>query len=83
MIRCRVVKRSSRRTSPATTPISNCTPRSPIDATRVLVAAMEKADSVEPSDYLPALRAISYSGVTGQIAFDKEGNLKIAVVHGL
>ncbi|KAI3490149.1 hypothetical protein L1887_45606 [Cichorium endivia] len=46
------------------------------DATRVLVAAMEKADSVEPSDYLPALRAISYSGVTGQIAFDKEGNLK-------
>ena len=46
------------------------------DSVNVLVAAMEKADSVEPSDYLPALRAISYSGVTGQIAFDKEGNLK-------
>lgn len=46
------------------------------DATRVLVAAMQKADSVDASDYLPALRAISYSGVTGNIAFDKEGNLK-------
>lgn len=46
------------------------------DATRVLVAAMEKADSVDPADYLPALRAINYAGVTGQIAFDKEGNLK-------
>lgn len=46
------------------------------DATRVLVAAMEKANSVDPAKYLPALRAISYSGVTGQIAFDKEGNLK-------
>jgi len=46
------------------------------DATRVLVAAMEKANSVDPAEYLPALRAISYSGVTGQIAFDKEGNLK-------
>lgn len=46
------------------------------DATRTLVAAMEKADSVEPEQYLPALRAINYSGVTGPIAFDKEGNLK-------
>ena len=32
------------------------------DATRVLVAAMEKADSVDPADYLPALRAINYAG---------------------
>ncbi len=46
------------------------------DATRVLVAAMEKANSVDPSVYLPALRASHYSGVTGPIAFDKEGNLK-------
>jgi len=37
---------------------------------------MEKADSVDPAEYLPALRAISYSGVTGQIAFDNQGNLK-------
>jgi len=46
------------------------------DATRTLVAAMEKANSVEPDKYLPALRAINYSGVTGPISFDKEGNLK-------
>lgn len=45
------------------------------DATRVLVAAMENADSVDPAEYLPVLRAMSYSGVTGQIAFDNEGNL--------
>jgi len=46
------------------------------DATRVLIAAMQKADSAEPDRYLPALRAINYSGVTGAIAFDAQGNLK-------
>ncbi|KNC09346.1 amino acid ABC transporter substrate-binding protein [Klebsiella sp. RIT-PI-d] len=46
------------------------------DATRVLVAAMQKANSVDPSAYLHVLRASHYSGVTGPIAFDKEGNLK-------
>ncbi len=46
------------------------------DATRVLIAAMQKADSVEASDYLPALRTINYAGVTGNIAFDAQGNLK-------
>jgi len=37
---------------------------------------MEKANSVDPAKYLPVLHAINYSGVTGPIAFDKEGNLK-------
>lgn len=46
------------------------------DATRVLIAAMQKADSADPERYLPALRAINYSGVTGAIAFDAQGNLK-------
>lgn len=46
------------------------------DATRVLIAAMQKANSADASDYLPALRAINYSGVTGEIAFDNQGNLK-------
>lgn len=46
------------------------------DATRVLIAAMQKANSAEASDYLPALRAIHYSGVTGDISFDQQGNLK-------
>jgi branched-chain amino acid transport system substrate-binding protein len=31
---------------------------------------------VDPQKYLPVLRAISYQGVTGTIAFDTEGNLK-------
>lgn len=46
------------------------------DATRVLIAAIEKADSTDASVYLPVLRSINYSGVTGDIAFDNEGNLK-------
>lgn len=46
------------------------------DATRVLIAAMQKANSADASAYLPALRAIHYSGVTGEIAFDAQGNLK-------
>lgn len=46
------------------------------DGVGVLVAAIEKADSVDPQKYLPVLRAISYQGVTGTIAFDAEGNLK-------
>jgi len=46
------------------------------DATRVLIAAIEKANSVDASQYLPVLRNINFSGVTGQIAFDAQGNLK-------
>ncbi|MBY4890701.1 branched-chain amino acid ABC transporter substrate-binding protein [Pantoea sp. DY-15] len=46
------------------------------DATRVLIAAMQKANSADASNYLPALRAINYAGVTGNIAFDQQGNLK-------
>nr|WP_252979161.1 branched-chain amino acid ABC transporter substrate-binding protein [Pseudomonas cyclaminis] len=46
------------------------------DGVGVLVAAIEKADSVDPQKYLPVLRAIRYAGVTGTIAFDAEGNLK-------
>lgn len=46
------------------------------DATRVLSAAIEQADSANPADYLPKLRAIHYQGVTGDIAFDAQGNLQ-------
>lgn len=46
------------------------------DATRVLIAAIEQADSANPADYLPKLRAIQYQGVTGDIAFDAQGNLQ-------
>ncbi|AGP44629.1 Leucine-, isoleucine-, valine-, threonine-, and alanine-binding protein precursor [Serratia plymuthica] len=46
------------------------------DATRVLIAAIEQAGSANPADYLPKLRAIHYQGVTGNIAFDPQGNLQ-------
>ncbi|HFF8938737.1 branched-chain amino acid ABC transporter substrate-binding protein [Serratia sp. B1] len=46
------------------------------DATRMLIAAIEQADSANPADYLPKLRAIHYQGVTGDIAFDAQGNLQ-------
>ena len=46
------------------------------DATRVLIAAIEQADSANPADYLPKLRAIHYQDVTGDIAFDAQGNLQ-------
>jgi branched-chain amino acid transport system substrate-binding protein len=46
------------------------------DGVGVLIAAIEKADSTDPRQYLPVLRAINYPGVTGTIAFDAQGNLK-------
>lgn len=49
------------------------------DATRVMIAAMEKADSANPAKYLPVLANIDYTdGVTSShISYDKQGNLKI------
>jgi len=46
------------------------------DAVMVMVAAMQKANSVEPAVYLPELAKISYEGVTGKIAFDARGDIK-------
>jgi branched-chain amino acid transport system substrate-binding protein len=46
------------------------------DATMVVVAAMQKADSWEPAKYLPELAKINYKGVTGNIAFDEHGDLR-------
>ena len=46
------------------------------DATRVLIDAMLKANSTDADDYLPVLKSIHYSGVTGDISFDAQGNLK-------
>lgn len=46
------------------------------DAVNVMVAAMVKAGSSDPAKYLPALAATKdYKGVTGQISFDKKGDL--------
>jgi branched-chain amino acid transport system substrate-binding protein len=46
------------------------------DATMVMVAAMQKANSTDPKKYLPELAKISYDGVTGKISFDPKGDIK-------
>jgi branched-chain amino acid transport system substrate-binding protein len=47
------------------------------DAVMVMVDAMVRAGSSDPTKYLPALAATSgYKGVTGTIAFDDKGDLK-------
>lgn len=44
------------------------------DATKLLIAAMQKAGSAEPAKYLPALAASNYTGATGRIRFDRNGD---------
>lgn len=48
------------------------------DATKLLIAAMQKADSVDPAQYLAALKAIDYNGASGNIRFDEKGDRKDA-----
>jgi len=48
------------------------------DAANLLIAAMQKANSVEPAKYLPALAGIQYKGASGDIAFDDKGDRKDA-----
>jgi len=50
------------------------------DAVLAIAAAMDKAKSAQPAQYLPALAAIQYKGVTGNIAFDARGDMKDAVL---
>ncbi|HVO06391.1 MAG TPA: branched-chain amino acid ABC transporter substrate-binding protein [Burkholderiaceae bacterium] len=46
------------------------------DAVHVLVQAMVDAGSADPKVYLPKLAAINYKGVTANIAFEPDGELK-------
>ncbi|HSB25293.1 MAG TPA: branched-chain amino acid ABC transporter substrate-binding protein [Burkholderiaceae bacterium] len=46
------------------------------DAVHVLVQAMMDAGSADPKVYLPKLAAINYKGVTANIAFEPDGELK-------
>lgn len=46
------------------------------DAVNAMIAAMQKADSVEPAKYLPELAKISLDGVTARIQFDTKGDLR-------
>ncbi len=45
------------------------------DATMAMVSAMEKAGSIDPTVYLPYLAKSDYSGVTGRISFDRNGDI--------
>ena len=46
------------------------------DAAMALIEAMKAAGSAEPAKYLPALQKLDVSGVTGKIAFDKNGDIR-------
>ncbi|HET9405167.1 MAG TPA: branched-chain amino acid ABC transporter substrate-binding protein [Burkholderiales bacterium] len=46
------------------------------DAVMTIAAAMQQAASSEPARYLPALREIRHVGVTADIEFDANGDLK-------
>jgi branched-chain amino acid transport system substrate-binding protein len=50
------------------------------DAVMAIAAAMDKAGSTQPATYLPALAAIRYKGVTGNIAFDARGDMQDGVL---
>jgi branched-chain amino acid transport system substrate-binding protein len=50
------------------------------DATMVFAQAMQQANSTEPARFLPALAKIKYHGVTGDIAFDPNGDLHDAAL---
>ena len=46
------------------------------DATMTLAAAMRQAGSTDPVKFLPALRQITYPGLTGTIGFDANGDIR-------
>jgi len=48
------------------------------DATFVLVDAMKRANSWDPKVYTPFLAKTNYKGVTANIAFEPNGELKNA-----
>lgn len=50
------------------------------DAARILVAAMQAANSTEPSVYLPVLKQMNYKGVTSNISFNENGDLQNSAV---
>jgi branched-chain amino acid transport system substrate-binding protein len=44
----------------------------------LLAAAMQKAGSADPAVYLPELKRLKHAGITGDIEFDANGDLKRA-----
>lgn len=50
------------------------------DAAMAIITAMQKADSVEPSKYLPELKKSNFPGVIGNVSFDANGDIKEGAV---
>lgn len=50
------------------------------DAVMVLATAMQQAKSSKPAVFLPVLAKVQYQGVTGNIAFDANGDLRNAAL---
>jgi branched-chain amino acid transport system substrate-binding protein len=48
------------------------------DGANLLIAAMQKANSADPKNYLPELAKIGFDGATGRIEFDQKGDRKDA-----
>jgi branched-chain amino acid transport system substrate-binding protein len=48
------------------------------DATNVVIAAMRRADSVDPAKFTPEVYNVSLAGATGKIEFDAKGDRKDA-----
>ena len=46
------------------------------DAVMTMVQAMQEAKSADPAKYLPFLAKIKHKGVTGDISFDENGDMK-------
>jgi branched-chain amino acid transport system substrate-binding protein len=46
------------------------------DAVMVIASAMEKAGSTEPAKFLPELRRMRHAGITADIEFDANGDLR-------
>lgn len=45
------------------------------DAASALIAAIKQADSTDPELYLPILANIQHAGVSGDVAFDEQGDI--------
>lgn len=50
------------------------------DAVGVIIAAAQKADSLDPAKIVPEIHKISYDGATGKVEFDEKGDRKDAEV---
>jgi hypothetical protein len=48
------------------------------DAMNVVISAMQKADSVDPAKFVPAIFSGEFMGSSGKIAFDAKGDRKDA-----